>query len=106
MKIFIFLTLLALFSCQAKEQPPFLDDEKAAQILVDLALAESATNGLTGASKDSLFEIYQKQVFQMNGVSKDDYLENTKRLSQDIERTGRVVKRADEILKNLQKVSH
>ncbi|MFM8485302.1 MAG: hypothetical protein ACKOCH_03120, partial [Bacteroidota bacterium] len=40
-----------------------ISDEKVARIMADLYVAEAATIGMTGYSKDSLMQVYYSQVF-------------------------------------------
>lgn len=62
-----------LFSCEQTAEKPTLSKEKMAQIMADLYLAESATNGLIGYSKDSLAKVYYQQVLEIHGITQELY---------------------------------
>lgn len=88
-----------LFSCgeKVKEQPS-LSDEKISRIMADLFTAEAATNGLSGYPKDSLMQIYFKQVLEMHQVSKEEYEKNLRLISNDLPRMEAIVKSAEALL--------
>ncbi|MFN0035856.1 MAG: DUF4296 domain-containing protein [Saprospiraceae bacterium] len=91
---------LGLFSaCQsnAPEQPT-LPDEKIARIMADFSIADAATTGLTGYAKDSLMQVYFKQVFEMHGLTLEAYEKDLRILAQDLPRMERVVEQAEELL--------
>lgn len=95
------LWFLAAFlsSCgeKTKEQPS-LSDEKISHIMADLFTAEAATNGLSGYPKDSLMQIYFKQVLEMHKVSKEEYEKNLRLISNDLPRMEAIVKNAETLL--------
>lgn len=86
--------------CQQKTERPTLSDPVVARIMADLFVAEAATNGLSGYSKDSLTEIYYRQVFEMHGVAKAEYEKNVRIISKDELHIGAVVDSAVALLKH------
>ncbi|MFN0015679.1 MAG: hypothetical protein ACKVU2_14115 [Saprospiraceae bacterium] len=86
-------------NCQQKTEPPTLPDPVVSRIMADLFVAEAATNGLSGYSKDSLTEIYYRQVFDMHQVSKAEYEKNVRIISLDELHIGAVVDSAVALLK-------
>lgn len=98
-----FLSLLvmvcSLLACAAEPvKQTSLPDEKMARIMADLSIAEAATNGLVGYSKDSLLHVYIRQVFDIQEVTAEMYEENLRILAQDLPRMEAIVTRADSML--------
>lgn len=97
------LVVLALgwtSACQSKSpEQTTLSDEKVAQIMADLSVANAATNGLSGNSKDSLMQVYFKQVFEIHNTSLEVYEKDLRIIAQDFSRMEKIAKVADDILK-------
>jgi hypothetical protein len=86
------LMLLALATaCHNAAETPMFSEEKSARIMADLYLAEAATNGYTGYSKDSLTHVYYDQVLKIHGITASEYEQNLQVLAQDERRIERVV---------------
>lgn len=92
------LTLLTL-GCQPAHESPSLTDEKMSRILADLFIAEAATNGLSGYPKDSLTHVYYDQVFQIHGISREEYEKNMRLLVLEEAHIEKVVKDAVDLLR-------
>lgn len=97
---FALISMFFLASCTEKLPSPIIPDERTTQIMVDLAVAEAAVQPLNGYQKDSLMMVYFSQVFEIHGVTKAQYEENMKILSQDLPRLQKCLETADEKLKN------
>ncbi len=69
----LFCTLLACQPPAEKQGGNLIPDEKMARIQADLNIAEAATARLNGYPKDSLRQVYFKQVMDMHGISNADY---------------------------------
>lgn len=67
--------------------------------MADLAIADAATTGLSGYTKDSLMQVYFKQVFDMHGTSAEEYENDLRILASDLSKMEMIVKNADELLK-------
>ncbi|MDO8366480.1 MAG: DUF4296 domain-containing protein [Saprospiraceae bacterium] len=94
-----FAAFITIVSCQFKPPvQPSLSDEKIARIMSDFSIAEAATNGLAGYTKDSLMQVYYKQVFEMHGITLEAYEQDLRILAQDLPRMDAIVKMADELL--------
>jgi hypothetical protein len=87
-----------LFSCGEKVEQPTMTDEKITRVMADLYIADAATNGLSGYAKDSLAQVYFKQVLEMHGTTKEEYEKNLRLIANDLPRMEAVVKGAEEIL--------
>jgi len=87
-------------ACQNnKQEQPILSDDKIAQIMADLSVADAATNGLTpGYTKDSLMHVYFSQTFVIHGISLDIYEKDLRILAEDLPRMERIVKEAQKLL--------
>ncbi len=83
----LLLTIAFLWiACQQKaEEKPFYDDQKLARIMADLSVAQAATLGLSGYSKDSLMHAYFKQVFEIHGGDPLVYEKDLQLLSRDLD---------------------
>jgi len=95
-----FLLLFLPYACTENKMQPIWPDDKMARIMADLSVAEAAANGLNGYSRDSLAQIYFKQVFELHGVTLEDYEQNLGLLSNDMPRLGAVMDSAQAILKS------
>lgn len=94
-----FIPALLLQGCQDENsQSQDISDEKIARIMADLYIAEAATIGMTGYPKDSLMQVYYKQVFEIHGTDKVVYENNLRLISNDLEHLKRVVLEARELL--------
>ncbi len=65
-----------LLACQPQASSAagnLIPDEKMARIQADLNIAEAATARLNGYPKDSLRQIYFKQVMEIHGITNADY---------------------------------
>jgi hypothetical protein len=100
MKYVIWAFCLVVFSqCTTTQtEQPTLSDEKMAQIMADLSVAEAATLGLAGYSKDSLLQVYFAQVFTLHETSVELYEKDLRLVSADMRRLQRIVERSVELL--------
>ena len=93
------LSLAILHACQfSPQEQPALPDEKIAQIMADLSVAHAATTGLAGYAKDSLLQVYFKQVFEIHSVSLENYEKDLRILANDLPRMERIVKQSEDLL--------
>lgn len=93
------LLLGFLTACQSNSSnQPVLPDEKIARIMADLSIADAATTGLAGYAKDSLMHAYFNQVFEIHGVSKENYEKDLRIVAENLVRMEEIVKKADELL--------
>ena len=97
-EIFTLILLTLVVACGKKTPEPSLPDEKISRIMADLYLADAATTGLAGYSKDSLMHVYFDQVLAIHGVTKQEYEENLRILAQDLPRMETVVRAASDML--------
>ncbi|MBN8677040.1 MAG: DUF4296 domain-containing protein [Chitinophagales bacterium] len=99
LRLFCGCLLLLLAACQSNQhQSPVLADDKISRIMADLALADAATTGLAGYTKDSLMQVYFKQVFEIHGVTEEAYEKDLRILADDLNHMEVIVKKADELL--------
>jgi hypothetical protein len=90
---------LVLSACQSSiSEQPNLSDEKLARLMADLSVADAATTGMVGFSKDSLVQVYFKQVLDLHGVTLESYERDLRIVSNDLDHLDRVLKRAEEML--------
>lgn len=97
--VFFIAVLLVWQACQSNTvEQPALSDDQLARIMADLSIADAATNGMVGFSKDSLMRIYFNQVFEMHGVSLEAYEKDLRIIAKDLSHMEQIVKKADELL--------
>ncbi len=95
----VILTLGLLGACQfTPPEQPSLPDEKIARIMADLSIADAATTGLASYAKDTLMAAYFKQVFEIHGVTLQNYEKDLRIIANDLPRMGRIVKQAEALL--------
>lgn len=105
----VYPVILAVFlgfftACQSGQtEQTSLPDEKIAQIMADLSVADAATTGLGGYAKDSLMHAYFKQVFDLHQITLERYENDLRILAKDLPRMERIVKLADGLLTETQK---
>ncbi len=92
------LSVLLLFSCAEKTEQPTMPDEKISRVMADLFTAEAATNGLSGAAKDSMNQVYFDQVLKMHNTTKEEYEKNLRLITNDLPRMEAVINAAEAIL--------
>ena len=98
-----FLLVCALFACQPqadKQSGNLIPDEKMARIQADLNIAEAATARLNGYPKDSLRQIYFKQVMEMHGISNADYEATLRVIVTDQSRMETLLKMSEDFLQD------
>ncbi len=100
--ILVFLIpALLLHGCTgAGSEKQEISDEKVARIMADLYVAEAATVGMTGYSKDSLMQVYYNQVFEMHGTDKVIYENSLRLISNDLQHLKQVVLDAQKLLED------
>lgn len=54
-----------------------------ARVLADLAIADAATNGIAGYEKDSLAQMYFKQVLELHGLTLEQHEKNLRIYAND-----------------------
>ncbi len=90
-----------VFACQPAAAPTAgttIPDEKMARILADLNLAEAATARLNGYPKDSLRQVYFKQVMEMHGITMAGYEANLRVTVADQARMEALLKASEDLL--------
>jgi hypothetical protein len=98
MRLLIFLPFMALFLAQCKRQPleqPTRTEVQMARIMADLAIADAATNGLNGYPKDSLAQIYFRQVLEMHQLSMEEHEKNLRLYANDLGQLDRILQQAE-----------
>ncbi|HOY04535.1 MAG TPA: DUF4296 domain-containing protein [Saprospiraceae bacterium] len=87
MRICLIVLLMATFvsACnfQKSVEQPTVSEDKMARILADLAIADAATNGIAGYEKDSLAQLYFRQVLEMHGLTLEQHEKNLRIFAND-----------------------
>lgn len=96
--------LLGSLACQPGASAPgpasTIPDEKMARILADLNVAEAATARLNGYPKDSLKQVYFKQVMDMHNMTVSGYESNLRIISAEPKRMEEVMKASEMLLED------
>jgi hypothetical protein len=80
---------------QAKTAAPTITEDEMVRIMADLSLAEAATSYLNGYPRDSLNQIYFKQVFEMHKITLEQYEQNLRIYAADLPTMERIVKNVE-----------
>ena len=99
----ICLCLLSFPSCQPKPKAASMSDAALARLSADLYIAEAATNGLAGYERDSLAQLYFKQVLEMHGATMDQYEKDLRLIVNDLPRMEAILQKAQEHLTDKKK---
>lgn len=105
MRHFFIIFILFCQSCKEETPRPEFTDEKMAQIMAEIAIAEGATTMLSGFKKDSLANAYYRQVFEMNGTTLEEYEKNLRILVSDVPHTQAIVEQAAKIISEKQGIT-
>lgn len=96
----LWLSVLAAFACQKQVEKPSLSNDKIAEIMADLSLAEAAMHTMgSGPTKDSLMQVYVGQVFKIHQTSLDEYEKNLQLTCRDISQMALILDKSEEIVK-------
>lgn len=100
MAAFFACLLLACQSASAPVPDTTVSDEKMARILADLNIAEAATARLNGYPKDSLKQVYFKQVMDMHSMTVSAYESNLRIISAEPKRMEELMKASEMLLED------
>ena len=67
------LLLASVVSCGPEPTPIPMDEDKLVEVLIDVHVAEAAVQMLRGATKDSVINAYYDQIFEIHGLSREDF---------------------------------
>ena len=98
MRYFLILFSFFIFACRQDKEQPTISDEKMAHIMAEIAIADGGTTMLNSFKKDSLANAYYRQIFEMNGVTIEEYEKNLRILVDDIPHIESVVKAAEAMI--------
>lgn len=99
--LFLLLLLSALMvrcDFQQKAESPSVSDEKMARVIADLAIADAATNGISGYEKDSLMQAYFQQVLQIHGLTLEQHEKNLRLYANDLDKMQEILENAEMLL--------
>ena len=97
--LLLFLIVLCLFGCKEEEKNLTLSEEKLIPLLYDLQVAEAALKGIHHQDKDSMANIYYKEIYERNQVSEKELIENLKILKESPKMTNKIYKEVVEFHK-------
>jgi Domain of unknown function (DUF4296) len=77
-RLWIFVcTLCLVVACgEKKEKQLTLSDDKMADVLVDVHIVEAALQDVNFRLRDSVKIVFYKQVYEMNGITEAQFVEN------------------------------
>jgi len=85
-----------IYGCgQPKTAVPSISEDEMVHIMADLSLAEAATSHLNGYPRDSLNQVYYKQVFEMHKITMEQYEQNLRIYTADLSTMERIVKNVE-----------
>lgn len=99
---YIIIYLLICSACQQTSAPLDVPEDKVAKIIADLSIAEGSVIMLSGYKRDSLAHAYYKQVYEMNGITLEEYEKYLRILVIDTDRLESVLKKSEQLIKDQQ----
>ena len=88
--------VLAFVRCAKPAEQPTIPENEMARIMGDLIIADAATANFSGYQKDSLAQVYFKQVYDMHGVTLQTYEQNLRLYTKDLDKMERITKQVEE----------
>lgn len=79
----LFVMLLLICSCQPSVPELLIPEDKLVGVLVDTHVAEAAIQNLPSDLKDSLGEVYYRQIFEIHDVNEEDFEQTMSILRED-----------------------
>jgi Domain of unknown function (DUF4296) len=96
-------TLCFLSACgEKKEEPLTLPDDKMVKILVDAHIMESALQDVNFRLRDSVKVVFYNQVYEMNGITEAEFVENIEIMNKQPKLMSRVYSKVMEELSKLE----
>jgi hypothetical protein len=89
---------LSLWGCKAPEAELLIPEEKLAEVLADLHLAENAAYEAPAETKDSLKQLYYERIFRDQGLDRSLFEASIRQLNQNPAQLTGVYTRVHEIL--------
>ena len=83
---------------QKSTEKPSVSEEEMVRIMADLCVADAATNGVSGYDKDSLMQMYFKQVLQMHNITLEQHEKNVRIYANDTEKMQELLNKAGALL--------
>ena len=101
---FLVYFVCSLIACKQEEKPEVLpmDEEKVITLLGDLHFAKSASKIYKKEQRDSILALYEAQVFEINKVSREEYLQLMQVLESDMNLYYDIEKKVHAHLKSIQ----
>lgn len=95
---YIIFSLLICGACQHTNTPLEVPEDKVAKIIADLSIAEGSVIMLSGYKRDSLAHAYYKQVYEMNGMTLEEYEKYLRILVTDTDRLESILKKSEQLI--------
>jgi hypothetical protein len=86
---------LFFWCCSPPAPPPPLSEGQMIRVMADLSVAEAACKHLSGYSRDSLTDIYYRQVLELHGVRVEAYERSMQAYMKDLETMERILAGVD-----------
>ncbi|MEL7119553.1 MAG: DUF4296 domain-containing protein [Bacteroidota bacterium] len=87
---FCLFLLVSLTNCEKEPTSDLLSDEQIVPILADIHVAEAAMQNLVGITKDSMGNIYYRQIFELHDIDSAIYNKTMDLLRKDPIRLSKV----------------
>lgn len=96
-----FLTMTAP-SCKRVQDMP-LDESTLVKVLADVHIAEVAVQNFAGSHKDSIKGVYYQQIYDIHGISENDFRASLQVLSDHQEKMEKLYKKVEKHLESMDK---
>jgi hypothetical protein len=93
------LAIAGLTACKQNAPQPTIPEDKMVRIMSDLVVADAAAANFSGYQKDSLVQVYYKQVYKMNGITLAEYEKNLRIYAEDVDKMDRMTQAVAEKFK-------
>lgn len=91
-QIILLFLLLILNACNKDQEKLPIQEAKMIDILVDVHLAEAAMQELSSVIRDSIGEVYYGQIFEIHGITEEDFNKTLFLIKQDPKDMDRIYK--------------
>jgi Domain of unknown function (DUF4296) len=103
----LFFVGFAAWSCKKVTINISMPTAKMVSVLADIHFAESIVVNMSPQKKDSILPIYEKQIFDIHGITEQAFVDDLQRIKQDPAVTEKVYKMvSDTIAARIKAVSH
>ena len=101
--IFLFSILLSglITGCVEQKEPDLLPEDQLIRLITDAHLAEGALQNVGASELDSVTKLYYQQIFEIHGISEEEFKNNLDYLSRNPEYAEKIYEQVIEEYTNI-----